>query len=357
MGNERLLRLYLLDRYLSETLTPKTVDEILDYLDHAGDLRKISKRTLYEDLRFLETFPGGIVGLKISDEKPRRYRIVHGESLFRRPLRQNEAHLLRELLDIVGSFDGLERIGAGGELDSMYKAIRLSAPTRRIVDTGIRPHENKNLFARLYKAIADRTVIRMYYRPMTEIDTAGELRTLDFRPYRLKHHDGRWVLLGAADSDGFVCKFYFDQIDRFEPLRDTRGIVRHYTLTEAERVAHHFDDAVGLSVPNASGSGNSSAPVEVIVGALPPLCNHVACFPLHASQDELDSDSPLAGELRAEFPELPDNVRFFFFTAYDTPELHRALIARTDALIVLRPASVRLAVADSLQRLASLYSR
>lgn len=357
MGNERLLRLYLLDRYLSETLTPKTAEEILDYLTHAGELREISKRTLYEDLRFLETFPGGAVGLKITNEKPRRYRIEYGESLFRRPLRQNEAHLLRELLDIVGSFDGLERIGAGGELDSMYKAVRLSAPTRRIVDTGIRPHENKNLFARLYKAIADRMVISLRYRPMAEIDTDSEVRILEFRPYRLKHHDGRWVVLGAADNDGFICKFYFDQIAGFEPVRDTRGIVRHYTLMEAEGVAHHFDDAVGLSVPQASCSGKSIAPVEVIVAALPPLCNHVASFPLHPSQDELDSDSPLAGELRAEFPELPDNVRFFFFTAYDTPELHRALIARTNALIVLRPASVRMSVADSLQRLASLYSR
>ena len=255
-GNDRIMRLYLIDRFLCDSSTGRTASEIVSYLNSTGRVKRVTKRTVYNDLAFLEYFPDTRVSLIYDAPDPkgaRRYRMERGGGLFRRAFRENEIHLLREMLDTIGSFGGYDLFGDGSELKPIYEMARLTAKTRKIVDLGITPPDDPALFRRVYKIIADRNIIELRYlpsahpspsvkpdkRPVTSLNHA-EIISVTFHPYLLRHTAGDWVIFGLVKDTGKIISVPLQDIVEIIPLLRTKegfpSLKLQYPLSEAEGI-------------------------------------------------------------------------------------------------------------------------
>ncbi len=312
------IRYQYLDRLLSDH---HHYYDIHDLTNHVNDMLyedgfpEVTQRCIEKDLNSLEYAPFS-APIKRFNWKGKRC-IAYGNpsfSIFKKEMSSEERNLLREVLNTIGQFDGLDNFKW---LEDFKIGLGLEE-RRQIICFSNNPYlQNSNLLGKLFDNISNEVVVSLSYHTFT--DTT--MRTIDFHPYLLKQYNDRWFLLGAADSDMKILNFALDRIDNVEPLPEKKYIKCTQDLYE------RFEDIVGVTL-------YENCPVEHILCWVSEASKgYIETKPIHGSYTPIRGDADLL--LRSEYPQLQGGL-FFTLDCIPNFELIRELCAFGKELIVIK---------------------
>lgn len=240
-------------------------------------------------------------------------------SIFMQEMSREERHLLREVLNTLGQFDGLDNFGWLDKFKSGLGNTRL----RQIISFSNNPYlKNSNLLGTLFDLISNEVVIRLSYHTFAD----PTVRSIAFHPYLLKQYNDRWFLLGAADDDGKILTFALDRIDKVESLPEKKYV------PFPDDLSNRFEDIVGVTL-------YEDRPIEHIVFWVSDASkDYITTKPIHESQTSIKGEAE--NKLRGKYPQL-DGGAFFSIDCIQNYELIRELCSFGKELIVLEPSSIR----------------
>lgn len=309
-------------------------EKVNDVLYNEG-FSEVTQRCIEKDLTVLESAPfdAPIEHVRLNGKNVIRYRVRYF-SIFHKEMRDEEANLLREVLNALGQFDGLDNLSWLDGFKQGYKYKELP----KVISFSNNPYlTNSNLLGTLFDNISNKVVIRLSYHTFSD----ETIRCIDFHPYLLKQYNDRWYVLGAAASDMKILHFALDRIDDVEPLPEKKYIACPEELEE------RFEDIVGVTL-------YEDRPVE-----------HILCWVSDASKGYVDtkpihgSYTPIKGEkeqqLQNEYPQLHGGM-FFTLDCISNYELIRELCSYGKDLLVLSEGSVKNDVMKRIQEMNEKYS-
>lgn len=240
-------------------------------------------------------------------------------SIFMQEMSREERHLLREVLNTLGQFDGLDNFGW---LDK-FKSGLGNTRRRQIISFSNNPYlKNSNLLGTLFDLISNEVVIRLSYHTFADPTVCS----IAFHPYLLKQYNDRWFLLGAADDDGKILTFALDRIDKVESLPEKKYVPC------PDDLSNRFEDIVGVTL-------YEDRPIEHIVfWASDASKDYIMTKPIHESQTSIKGETE--NNLHEKHPQL-DGGAFFSIDCIQNYELIRELCSFGKELIVLEPSSIR----------------
>ena len=313
-----LIRYKHLDMLLSDRhhyydindLTEKVNDMLYD-----DGFKTVTRRCIEKDLVYLTEAPfrAPIKHFKWYGKNCVAYK-NSSLSIFKQEMSREERTLLREVLNTIGQFEGLDNF----EWLDKFKVGLGNSRRRQIISFSNNPYlANSNLLGTLFDYISNKVVISLSYHTFSD----ATIRSIDFHPYLLKQYNERWYLLGAADSDMKILHFALDRIDKVEALPEKKYIECDDDLSS------RFEDIVGVTF-------YEDRPNE-----------HILCWVSDASKSYVDtkpihgSYTPIKGEraqqLHEEYPKLQGGM-FFTLDCINNFELIRELCSYGKDLIVLR---------------------
>ena len=253
-------------------------------------------------------------------------------SIFMQEMSREERHLLREVLNTLGQFDGLDNFGW---LDK-FKSGLGNTRRRQIINFSNNPYlQNSNLLGTLFDNISNEVVIRLSYHTFSD----ETIRSIQFHPYLLKQYNDRWFLLGAA-SDGKILTFALDRIDKVEPLPEKKYVPCLEDLSE------RFEDIVGVTL-------YEDRPIEHIVfWASDASKDYIMTKPIHESQTSIKGETE--NNLHEKHPQFEGGA-FFSIDCIPNYELIRELCSFGKDLIVLEPSSIQNQVFNRISMMVEDY--
>lgn len=334
-----LIRYKYLDRLLSDhhhyydihDLTDKVNDMLYD-----DGFPEVTQRCIEKDLNTLEYAPFSAPIVRFSWNGKRCISYENRSfSIFKQEMSREERNLLREVLTTIGQFDGLDNFKW---LDDFKIGLGIEE-RRQIISFSNNPYLlNSNLLGTLFDCISNEVVIKLSYHTFSD----ETVRCVDFHPYLLKQYNGRWFLLGAADSDQKILNFALDRIDKVEPLPEK-------TYIECpDELYGRFEDIVGVTL-------YEGRPVEHIYFWVSDASkDYVVTKPIHESQIQYQGEKEV--KLRVQYNIL-NRGAFFSIDCIYNYELIRELCSFGSELVVLEPIYLRDVIVKRLRESISIYSK
>ncbi|MBR0037364.1 MAG: WYL domain-containing protein [Bacteroidales bacterium] len=329
----KYLDLLLSDRhhyYDINDLTKKVNDMLYD-----DGFKTVTRRCIEKDLVCLTEAPfrAPIGHFKKSGKNCIAYEKA-SFSIFKQEMSREERTLLREVLNTIGRFEGLDNF----EWLEKFKAGLGHCKQRQIISFSNNPYlKNTNLLGTLFDYISNKVVIRLSYYTFSEETVRG----IEYHPYLLKQYNDRWYLIGAADKDMKVLHFALDRIDQVEPLPEKKYVDCEDDLTE------RFEDIVGVTL-------YKDRPVEHILCWVSDTSKgYVDTKPIHGSYTPIKGDKEL--KLRTEYPQLQGGM-FFTLDCIKNYELIRELCSFGKELVVLLPSSIQDNIYNRINSMLDSYS-
>lgn len=333
-----LIRYKHLDMLLSDRHHYYDINDLTEKVNemlYEDGFKTVTRRCIEKDLVYLTERPfcAPIERTKRNGKNCVFYKNA-SFSIFKQEMSREERNLLREVLNTIGQFDGLDNF----EWLEKFKLGLGYNRHRRIISFSYNPYlKNSNLLGTLFDYISNKVVVRLYYHTFN--DTA--IRSIDFHPYLLKQYNDRWFILGAADSDKVILTFALDRIDKVEPLPEKK----YFPCTED--LSERFEDIVGVTL-------FEDCPLEHIVFWVSDVSKgYVETKPLHGSQ------TPLRGEkeqkLREQYPILEGGA-FFSIDCICNYELIRELSSYGKDLLVLTEGEVKQGIFKRVQEMVREYN-
>lgn len=332
MSRYKILDDLLRDRYHCYTLDSLT--EIVGERLVAMGQDPVTRRQIEKDIQYIEygsEFLAEIERYKADGEacfNKQLMKTVYRQglryadpsfSIFSKKLSEDEKNLLRDLLSIVGQFDGLPDLEA---LEDMRQRLQLGENTK-CISLSHNPLAGKNIFGLIYSAITHKQVVKLTYHSHRSPDESHEIMV---SPYMIKEYNRRWFLICAAKSDNKVLNFALDQIDSVEQCPTANYIEYEGDLNE------RYEDIVGVTY-------NEGQPVEHIVFWVSDSSqNYVRTKPIHESQKTYTGDREQ--KLRLQFPSLIGG-KFFSVDCIVNYELIRELMSYAKELLVIEPSTLK----------------
>lgn len=331
------IRYKYLDRLLSDhhhyydihDLTEKVNDMLYE-----DGFPEVTQRCIEKDLNSLEYAPFNAPIERFSKQGKRC--VTYGKrsfSIFTKELSEEETNLLREVLNTIGQFEGLDNFKW---LEEFKIGLGLEE-RRQIISFSNNPFlVNSNLLGTLFDYISNKVVIQLSYHTFSD----ETIRNIIFHPYLLKQYNDRWFLLGAADSDMKTLNFALDRIDKVEPLPEKKYIECTSDLSV------RFEDIVGVTLYEERQT------------------EHILCWVNDASKGYVDtkpiheSYTPYKGEkerlLHEQYLQLEGGM-FFSIDCIPNFELIRELCSFGGNLVVLSPESIRNEIKNRLKAHLAQY--
>ena len=312
-----LVRYQYLDRLLSDhhhyydihDLTEKVNDRL-----EAGGYETVTQRCIEKDLNAMEydLFAAPIERFKWNGKNCISYS-NHSFCIFNKEMSNEERALLREVLNTLGQFDGLNHFEW---LDKFKIGLGLDE-SRRIISFSNNPYymSDPALLGKLFDQISNEVVIRLSYHTFTD----QNVRSIVFHPYLLKQYNDRWFLIGAADSDKKILNFALDRIDGVEPLPEKKYV------ESPEDFYERFEDVVGVTIYDKE-------PEHILFWVSDASKDYVATKAIHGSQTQIKGETEQ--NLRSLYPNLEGGA-FFTIDCIRNYELIRELWSYGKELIVL----------------------
>lgn len=290
-------------------LTEKVNDMLYD-----DGFKTVTRRCIEKDLVYLTEAPfnAPIKHFKWNGKNCVAYKNM-SFSIFKQEMSREERILLREVLNTIGQFDGLDNF----EWLEKFK-MGLVNSRRQIISFSNNPYlVNSNLLGTLFDLISNEVVICLTYHTFADIT----VRSIDFHPYLLKQYNDRWYLLGAADIDMKILHFALDRINEVKPLPEKKYAPCPNDLSE------RFDDIVGVTLFEHN-------PIEHILCWVSDVSKgYIETKPIHGSFTPKRGET--AQQLYIEYPQLHGGL-FFTLDCINNFELIRELCSYGKELIVLQ---------------------
>jgi len=346
MTRYKILDTLLSDRYHCYTLDSLT-EIVGQRLEEIGQ-SPVTRRQIEKDLLYIETDLEGDIERYTADGEAcfnkKLMKTVYRKgvrysdpsfSIFKKKLSEDEKNLMRDLLSLVGQFDGLPELGA---MEDMRQRLQLGEE-KRCIALSKNPLDGTNTFGMLYSAISHKQVVELTYHTYRN---ANETKQIIVSPQLLKEYNRRWFLICIANADKKVLTFALDQLDTIAQCPTYK--YKEYDGDLNER----YEDIVGITY-------YENKPVEHIVFWVSDnSVNHVLTKPIHESQKHYTGDNESA--LRKQYKLLHNGV-FCSIDCIVNYELIRELMSFGPELLVLEPATLTNEIGEKLYTHYKAYEK
>lgn len=344
VNKDALKRYRIIDKLLSDPNNDFRTEDIMRHVNRECS-DKVTLRMIQKDIKSLEEDFGKKMIRNAGGRGTVRYE-DQSDPLFFQELTSDEEEVLREVLNTLGQFEGLDNFTW---LDLLRKKLSMKNDLNEFpfISFGISNilQIHHTLLGRLFTAISRKKVIRITYTPF-----GRKTKKYDVYPYQLRQYNNRWFLLlntvGNEEfpfNPDFITNFALDRMDaEFEYLDDVP-----YVETSVD-LKGRFDEIVGVTLL-------SEEDVEYIYYAVSPrVHDYVKTKWLHQTQMELEGDE--LEEYMKKYPLLKD-WSYFSIECRPNPELYSLFSSYGENLIVLEPKNVRDIMVKKMEEAADNYQK
>lgn len=228
-------------RYYIEDLLQKC-EEALYYYNGVGG---VSKRQLFEDIKFMESDTGWSIPLeRKKDGKKVYYRYEDSDfTINEQPLTDEEAQQLKALIITLSRFRGLPSNEWMEEVISNLEwRFNLKGGSENIIGFE-QNQELKGLYflTPIIEATANHQVLEVVYQ---NYKIGSEPKKLILHPYYVKQYNNRWFLLALDNEKHYISNL---ALDRIVSVQVTDKIL--YVNNKTIDFEHYFDDVIGVTIP------------------------------------------------------------------------------------------------------------
>ena len=212
------------------------------------------------------------------------------QSLFNKPLSEDEKRLLQEVLNTLGQFSGLDSFEWLHNLQEKLNDRQafgrgdydreMQVPREIISFSSNNYLEGKDYLGTLFSLISNRKVVDVEYAPF-----GADARKIRLYPYLLKQYNDRWYLVGtplATREHPYRKDFYLNlPLDRMESIHPVEGVPYIDCEQDFEEM---YEDIVGISYLE-------SVPLtDITIAVKDSFVGYVDTKPLHGSQVKFAAD-------------------------------------------------------------------
>lgn len=277
------IRYKVLDRCFKDFRHRYYIDDLIDACAEAlfaynGSDRGISRRTIFDDITFMESSAGWSIPLeRLKDGKKVYYRYANRDfSIFSNELSDNELSQIKTTVDVLSRYRGLPST-------EWIKDVVSNLEYR----FGLKPHntnvlcfdQNERLkgieyLSKVIDAASHQQTVLVKYQAYG----ADPVDWIIY-PYYIKQYNNRWFMFGLNKQYGTISNIPLDRICGLE-LSDI-SFVKNETID----FEHYFDDIIGVTIPPPEVQ-KEHIELEFDQKRLP----YIISKPIHDSQDIVDKE-------------------------------------------------------------------
>ena len=298
--------------------------------EYAGKEISISRRTIFNDLNFMQSEAGwGAKGLEIETKKDGRrvyYRYTNPKfSIENTPLTSLEISQLDSAINTLSQFRGLPQFEWMDGILSRLKSVEGSR-NQGVVGFDHNPYLiGLDQFESIYRAIIDKKVLRITYQAFGW----NQSTKYTIHPYYLKEYNNRWFLFGLNEELSIpTWNMALDRIKEINECNESSYIEAELNWEE------HFEDIIGVTKRH-------DVPLEKItLHCYGKSGNYIINKPIHGSQKHrwIDKDC-----LEVNLMIQPNF------------ELKNYILGQGVNIEVIAPIAYRKEIADEIKKLYKLY--
>lgn len=286
-------------RYYIDDLIEKCELALCDYNGHGSG---VSRRQVFEDIKFMESEAGWRIPLeRKKDGKKVYYRYSNDEfSINRQPLTDEETRQFRAVIVALSRFRGLS---SNDWIEEVISNLEWRFDLRGTGKNLIGFEQNiylrgLNYLSPIIDAAYNHQVLQLVYRNYKAPDVE---RTVIVHPRYVKQYNNRWFLLAEDNERHYISIFALDRILSLKVRQDIPFISDDKTDFE-----HFFDDVIGVTIPH-----DDVEKERIVLRFSKKQFPYVASKPLHHSQVIVDQYScTVAIEVRPTY-ELEQQIMSF----------------------------------------------
>ena len=274
-----------LHRYYIDDLIDKCEDALLYYNGVGG----VSRRQIFEDIKFMESDTGWSIPLeRRKDGKKVYYRYKDSNfSINKQPITDEEAQQLRTVILTLSRFRGFP---SNEWVEDVISNLEWRFHLRGDGNNIIGFEQNDKLrglgwLSMCIDAISNHQAIRIVYRNYKNRDR--EIRMVA-HPWYVKQYNNRWFLFGLNEENHSIHNIALDRIEEIDQVN------REYIPTDID-FERYLDDVVGVSV-----SASEKLPIQLQFSE--HRFPYVLTKALHRSQRVVDLDNRIV-----EINVIPNN--------------------------------------------------
>lgn len=281
-------------RYYMEDLIDKCEEAIYYYNGVGG----VSRRQIFEDIKFMESETGWSVPLERKQDGRRvYYRYSDPDfTINAQPLTEDEARQLRSVIITLRRFRGLPSNAWVDEVISNLEwRFGLRGKQENMIGFEQNPYlRGLNLLPDIIDAATSHQAVRITYRNYKNCD---EEYTVVVHPWYIKQYNNRWFLMAYDAEADRISNYALDRIQNFDVEEDVA-----YIPNKEVDFEHYFDDVFGVTIPPSDVEK-----IRVLLQFSKKQYPYIVSKPLHHSQEIVDAENRiLAVEVRPtyEFTQL-----------------------------------------------------
>lgn len=225
-------------RYYLEDLIDKC-EEALYYYNGVGG---VSRRQVFEDIKFMESETGWSIPLERHQDGRRvYYRYSDPDfTINAQPLTDEEANQLRAVIVTLGRFRGLPSNAWVDEVISNLEwRFGLRGKNENIIGFEQNPFlKGLNLLPRIIDAAVNHQVLRIAYRNYKNCE---EERMAVVHPWYIKQYNNRWFLMAYDAETDRITNFALDRIQELQ-VEESVAFIPNMEID----FEHYFDDVFGV---------------------------------------------------------------------------------------------------------------
>lgn len=271
------IRHQVLNRCFRDPFRKYTIDDLVDECNKA--MRRIgkadvSKRTVLEDIRILETDYGIRLEENLKVGRKRAYRYYDmSYSLQKYQMDDSDRNKILAAVNVLENYAGEPVMDWARTLLMQIGSGMFGSDSSSVVSFQSNPDlKGISLFGDLLSAIINKKVLKLTYAPFGK-----DSFTERIYPYYLKQFNDRWYLIAQAVGYDTFGHYALDRIERFEEID------MPYKESEVD-FEEYFDDVIGVTVPERD------EPVDVVLSVANNRYNYIKTKPLHLTQHKLAED-------------------------------------------------------------------
>lgn len=281
-------------RYYMEDLIDKCEEAIYYYNGVGG----VSRRQIFEDIKFMESETGWSVPLERKQDGRRVYYRYRDPdfTINAQPLTEDEARQLRSVIITLRRFRGLPSNAWVDEVISNLEwRFGLRGNQENMIGFEQNPYlRGLNLLPDIIDAATSHQAVRITYRNYKNCD---EEYTVVVHPWYIKQYNNRWFLMAYDAEADRISNYALDRIQNFNVEEDVA-----YIPNKEVDFEHYFDDVFGVTIPPPDVEK-----IRVLLQFSKKQYPYIVSKPLHHSQEIVDAENRiLAVEVRPtyEFTQL-----------------------------------------------------
>ena len=261
-------------RYFIEDLIDECEDALIEFNGKGG----VSRRQIYDDIRYMESEAGYSIELdNLREGKRKYYRYKDTDfSISQQPISKVEAQQLQQAISTLTRFRGLPQYGWIEEVITNLEQ-RFNLEGRNV---GVVCFEQNRMLkglehlGPLIDAATAHKVLKVSYR---NYKNGGRDMVFILHTYYLKQYNNRWFAFGFNDDEKKITIVALDRIKNLELMSDKQFIVNKEIDFD-----HYFDNVIGVTIPD------DPTVHTVVFQTTPGRYPYIESKPLHHTQRVVD---------------------------------------------------------------------